>query len=91
MTILKVYSIRKCVHVTRLCVCMSEHESCSVSVHLEDSTCPPAALCCQVEPEGLALITGKRLSVTLMQDVTMASPGQGRTGHLAPCCCIVRQ
>lgn len=42
---------------------------------------PPAALCCQVEPEGLALIMGKRLTVTLTQDVVMASPGWGRTGH----------
>lgn len=43
--------------------------------------CPPAALCCQVEPEGLALIMGKRLTVTLTQDVAMASWGQGWTGH----------
>lgn len=42
---------------------------------------PPAALCCQVEPEGPALIMAKRLSVTLMQGVAMDSPGQGRTGY----------
>lgn len=42
---------------------------------------PPAALCCQVEPEGLALIMAKRLTVTLTQDVAVASPGRGRTGH----------
>lgn len=35
---------------------------------------PPAALCCQVEPEGLALITGMKLAATLVQDIPFASP-----------------
>ncbi len=42
--------------------------------------CPPAALCCQVEPEGLALITAKRLTVTLTQDVAVASSGRAEQG-----------
>lgn len=46
--------------------------------------CPRAALRCQVEPEGLALIMAKGLTVTLTQDVVMASPGQGWTGHASP-------
>lgn len=42
--------------------------------------CPPAALCCQVRPEGPALIMAKSLTVTLTRDVAMSSTGQHEQG-----------
>lgn len=50
--------------------------------------CPPAALCCQVEPEGLALITRKRFSVTLMKALSVPSPRPGPSRALIPPCCL---
>lgn len=76
--------------VSPVFVAVLEHENLSgcllsggfdLSPHLLLLLRPPAALCCQVEPEGPALIMAKRLSVTLMQGIAMDSPGQGRTGY----------
>lgn len=46
--------------------------------------CPPAALCCQVRPEGPALIMAMSLTVTLTRDVAMSSAGQDERGTPRP-------